>query len=171
MSSAEIEIVEMAEIPTIEVNVKVTMPGIPRAIGSTYHRLAGYLEKKAEKMGGEPYVRYLDIDWDKMMHENRLLGFLKMFTRKWNMLVGFPMQHAVKGEGAIRPGAIPGGRYLVTLHTGPYQNMGETYNKLYAYAQANGLRLRGECIEKYLNGPDTVSKEELQTVVMIPLEA
>lgn len=170
MATADVEMIQMKERSTLEVNVKVSMLGMPKAIGRTYMRLAEYLETHGGSMEGEPYVRYLDLDWDALMNESKWLGFIRIFTRKWNMLIGFPLKEGIAGEGDIKAGRFAGGSYLTTLHTGPYQKLAEAYNRLYAYAKEKGLVLQDECVEQYLNDPGSVSKEELQTVVMVPLQ-
>ena len=170
MGTETIEIVEREAVPTLEISVRTTILWMPKRIGQSYGRLAQYIEAHQGEFSGVPYVRYLEIDWNALMRERRLFAFFKMFTRSWNLRVGFPLKQALDGEGEVRSAAFPAGQYLQTLHTGPYENLNDAYNRLYAFAKEKGLTLKPECIEEYLNDPDVVGKEALETRVLVPVE-
>jgi AraC family transcriptional regulator len=67
---------------------------------------------------------------------------------------------------------IGGGEYAVTTHFGPYNKLGQTYNKLFGQWLLNSNRqLRSEpCLEFYLNDPDGTEPEDLLTDICLPLE-
>jgi AraC family transcriptional regulator len=67
---------------------------------------------------------------------------------------------------------IPGGEYAVTTHFGSYENLGETYAKLFGqWLPRSGRELRPlPCFEIYLNDPDSTEPEELLTDLHVPLE-
>ncbi len=169
MKDTTVEVIEEKQVTTLEIDVEVTMLGMPRMIGQSYKRLAEYLDAHGGERVGEPYVRYLGIHWESMLHENRLVAFFKMFTRRWKMKIGFPLKAGIAGEGDIRPGTLPAGSYLKTVHVGPYSKLGDAYNRLYTYAKKSSLELAPECIEEYLNDPAVVGESRLETVVLIPL--
>ena len=56
------------------------------------------------------------------------------------------------------------------MHIGPYQKVGETYKKMVKFAKENNLALENESIEYYLNDPSTVTKDKLETEVLIPID-
>jgi len=66
---------------------------------------------------------------------------------------------------------LPGGRYASTLHTGPYEALGDTWARFMGeWLPSSGKRIwQGVSFEKYLNTPAEVPKEQLQTLLFIPV--
>lgn len=56
------------------------------------------------------------------------------------------------------------------IHTGPYEKVGETFDKLLKFIGSSGFSVAGPVLEKYLNNPMMVKPEELKTEVIIPVE-
>jgi AraC family transcriptional regulator len=75
-------------------------------------------------------------------------------------------------EGDITVQTIGGGEYAVTTHFGPYDQLGQTYTKLFGQWLLHSDReLRSEpCIEFYLNDPDSTEPEDLLTDICLPLK-
>ncbi|MGD8780636.1 MAG: GyrI-like domain-containing protein [Ignavibacteria bacterium] len=152
----EIEIIEKEFQNTLEINIEVPMWKMPSVIGNSYKTIVNYLKSKNLEPSEAPYVRYLNIDWDILYKESKLTGFFKMFTRKWSMLIGFPVKEKLEG-----------GKYVKAMHKGPYQKCGETYKKMISFMKQENLQFKNESIEYYLNDPKTVKKEDLETLVLI----
>jgi AraC family transcriptional regulator len=78
----------------------------------------------------------------------------------------------LRPEGDVGTLTIPGGRYAVFLHRGPYQEMGHTLRGIFAgWLPASGARLR-ECptFERYLNrDPRRTKPANLRTEIWLPL--
>lgn len=76
-------------------------------------------------------------------------------------------------EGDIGVQVIPAGDYARATHTGPYENLKETYGRLMGqWLPRSGRRLRNApCLEFYLNDPGSTPPAELLTDVHVPLEA
>lgn len=49
------------------------------------------------------------------------------------------------------------------------QKVGETYKKLDAYAKKKNLKLENASYEFYLNDPQKVSKDKLETEILVPI--
>ena len=65
---------------------------------------------------------------------------------------------------------VPGGRYVRTLHVGPYEQLGTAWASLKRAVVAGGHRRRdGASYELYLNDPMQTPKESLQTELYIPV--
>ncbi len=66
---------------------------------------------------------------------------------------------------------IPGGRYAVVLHVGPYAELGHAYTWLYGtwLAQSGEEVADAPCVEEYLNDARTVPPAELRTAIWLPL--
>lgn len=78
----------------------------------------------------------------------------------------------IKPEGEIQTKVIPGGKYAVFLHRGPYEKLSETYTGICkGWAPECGLTFRNEPpFELYLNrDPRRTKPENLRTEIWIPL--
>ena len=62
-----------------------------------------------------------------------------------------------------------GGRAIQVLHVGPYDTVTDSYEKLRAYAQEQGLDVEGTGVEVYLSDPRRTAPEKLKTIVRMPL--
>lgn len=76
--------------------------------------------------------------------------------------------------GGVQRIIIPGGRYVVFTHKGPYEKLGETYGYIYGEYLPKGevaddSKARGGMFEIYLNDPDTTKPEDLLTELWIPI--
>jgi hypothetical protein len=56
------------------------------------------------------------------------------------------------------------------MHIGPYADEGPTIERLHAFAQEKGYRLRGKHHEVYLGDPRRTAPEKLKTVIRQPVE-
>jgi hypothetical protein len=61
------------------------------------------------------------------------------------------------------------GRCLQTLHTGPYDQVGRTYEMLTAHARDNSRMHSGPAHEIYLNDPGRTAPERLKTIIRMPV--
>ncbi len=77
----------------------------------------------------------------------------------------------VKPEGEVGVKEIPGGKYAIFTHKGPYENFNETYGFIFGkWVPENNIELRDTpCFEKYLNDPGKTKPEKLRTEVYIPI--
>ena len=74
-------------------------------------------------------------------------------------------------QAEVQQVLIPGGRWAVSLHQGPYETCWQSWNRLYRHwLPASGYELRDTApFEIYLNSLKQVSPAELQTQIWIPL--
>ena len=77
---------------------------------------------------------------------------------------------APSGEIGIQ--TVAGGKYAMTTHTGPYNQLGSTYAEfLGQWVPRSGHELRDvPCFEVYLNDPQSTPPEELLTDIYAPLQ-
>ena len=75
-------------------------------------------------------------------------------------------------EGDIGVQEIPGGRYVVALHRGPFSGLKDFYARLCGeWISSRGLEIKsGPSLEVCLKDPDETPPEEIETEVYIPLE-
>jgi len=74
--------------------------------------------------------------------------------------------------GEIGVQVIPGGRFAVFLHHGPYENFSTTYDAMFRdWLPQSGEQLRDQpAFDLYLNTPDNTPPADLRTEIWLPLE-
>ena len=97
----------------------VTMEGISGAVDEAFPELFGWLAGSGLAVGGPPFIRYLVIDMPGEMQ----------------IEMGVPVAAPITASGRIQPGTLPGGRYAVLRHTGPYDGLVASNAALQRWAQ------------------------------------
>lgn len=169
----DIKIIERAEIPTVEISARTTMLGMPFIIPKSYKAIMSYLDEvgiEAADAPDCPYVHYFEFSWDQLKNENKLVAFFKCFTRKWVMNIGIPVKQPVTGSDKIQAGTLPGGKFITTIHRGPYQQVGKTYKKIMAWIDKNDIAVIDEAIEIYTNDPRGTPSKDLETIILVPVQ-
>jgi effector-binding domain-containing protein len=105
--------------------VRVTMDSLPAAVDEGFPELFGWLEQHAVAPAGPPFIRYLVVD---------MAGELQIE-------LGVPVGAKVGAGGRVRPGVLPGGRYVVLRHVGPYDGLAASNAALQRWAQQHGVGL------------------------------
>lgn len=77
------------------------------AVDRGFPELFGWLQENGEPPSGPPFIRYLEVD-----QEGKPLEFE----------LAVPIAAAASGDGRVRAGALPAGRYVTFLHVGPYNH-------------------------------------------------
>jgi len=67
--------------------------------------------------------------------------------------VGFPVATPVEPAGDVAPFELPGGRAVVGVHVGPYEELERSYGELMSWVQGQGLTLAVGMWEQYLSDP------------------
>ena len=77
----------------------------------------------------------------------------------------------VDPEGEFGVTEIPGGKYAVFTHRGPYETLGQSYQRFFGnWLPKSGQELRdSEAFEEYLNSPMNARPEDLLTRIHVPL--
>jgi hypothetical protein len=103
---------------------------------------------------------------------------------KWQLLIRIPdqlsegdlleaRQAVLKRKeldtSAVRRIEFEEGRCLQTLHVGPYDQVGVTYDVLVKHARGLGLDPSGMAHEVYMSDPRRVPPEKLKTIVRLPV--
>jgi effector-binding domain-containing protein len=122
--SQEPQIQERAAQHYAGIPMTVTMDGLSSAVDSAFSELFGWLASQGITPAGPPLIRYLVID---------MAGDLRI-----EMAV--PVAAPVTVSGRIQPGILPGGRYAVLRHTGPYDGLIASNAALQRWAQEQGIQ-------------------------------
>jgi effector-binding domain-containing protein len=67
--------------------------------------------------------------------------------------VGFVVDRAVRPDGDVVPGVLPGGRVARSVHTGGFDGLGDSWRRLVAWTQERGLAPGDVFWEVYLTRP------------------
>lgn len=84
---------------------------------------------------------------------------------------GMPVAPGSQGSGDIEVAVLPGGPAAVTIHTGPYDGLGDAHAAVEQYLHQIGRKASGPLREVYLTDPGEVpNPEEWKTQIIWPLE-
>ena len=125
--SQEPQIQQRAAQSYAGIRVRVPMEGVAAAVDEAFPKLFGWLAEHAIAPAGPPFIRYHVID---MMNE-------------LDIELAVPAEltdDATTGQGSrVRAGALPGGRYVVLRHVGPYDGLVASNAALQEWAQQRGV--------------------------------
>lgn len=167
--SDSISVVQHDTQATLAIATRASTLSMAMLMGKTYGKLMQYMERKAAQMTGMPYTLYKNVNWHAVTGKQGFWFNLKMMFHKWDLEIGMPVAQAIEGEGEIIASTIPAGRYLKSLHRGPYKDMPKTYNKMVAYAEENNLTIGDHALELYLNDPRQVGPDATETEILLAL--
>ncbi|MBS4016466.1 MAG: GyrI-like domain-containing protein [Candidatus Latescibacteria bacterium] len=83
--------------------------------------------------------------------------------------VCLPVSPEIRGDKLVSVKTLPGSEVAWTIHTGAYDNISSTYEKLTKWVDEQGYLVNGPVREIYLNDPGTVPKESLKTEIQFPV--
>jgi len=166
----EFEIVEKIIGPAIEIEEKIPVWRMPATFGRDYKRIAEYLNSRDAECIDMPYARYLDMNWEVELNRGKLATFFSLLTKKWHFFAGIPSSKELSGKADLKSIVHINQRYVRGIHRGPYKECGTTYKALFRWTKEQGVTLKNEAIECYVNDPGEVDKADIETVILIPLE-
>lgn len=149
----ECEVIEQSPQPVLSIRTRTVVQNLPQLIGEAYGKIAQYLYELGAQPAGEPFVGYFNLDMQDLDVE-----------------IGFPVAAELPGKGEIQSSEFPGGKHAQCVYTGPYQEMAPAYDAMNAWLQEHHYEVTGVSYEFYLNSPQEVPLEQLQTKIMFPLK-
>jgi len=167
--SNDVELIKRKEQRTLIIRESVGMLKLPKVMGPAYMKIFNYLKEKDFEPAAAPFTGYQVDNWDEAINMSGLKMLLSVFTKKWDIEMGFEVPDHIEGYDNMEIKSLPAGEYLQALHVGPYQKVGQVYKRMYKYAKDNNLKLGNKSLEFYLNDPGEVSKDKLETRVLVPV--
>ena len=83
--------------------------------------------------------------------------------------VAIPITGNAQGTEEYQCYDLPGGKMAKILHKGPYETVGETYDKLFRWLGQHQYQITGPLREVYISDPSEVAPEELLTEIYAPI--
>lgn len=143
------EMTDVEELPYLYVERSCSMDpsDISATMGDAFHSVFGFMQDKQITPGAALSV-YTTYDPETM-----------------SFRAGFSVSpdDAANADGAIMAAATPAGRVLSFTHLGPYAELRNSYGKMMAYMNANGLTPVAPSWEIYVNDPETTPPDKLET--------
>jgi len=87
---------------------------------------------------------------------------------KWQ--IGFPVAADAKVAEPLKKCEYKYTLVAYYLHKGPVEKVAESYGKITQFLEANGYKVAGPCLERYLDNPQMVKPEEMRTEILFPVE-
>ncbi|HLP03395.1 MAG TPA: GyrI-like domain-containing protein, partial [Opitutaceae bacterium] len=129
------------------------------AVGQAWGKICGFAA--ARGLYG-PHTQYIGISHD----DPKITAAAQ---QRYDACV--TLEREIAPEGEVGVCTIPGGRFAVFLHCGPYENFQATYDAIFGdWLPRSGEQLREQtAFEIYLNHPDNAAPADLRTEIWIPL--
>ncbi len=155
--SYAISVREMDETPALVMRRAVRPEDLGDALADMLPAVFVFAQQAGLALAGAPFVRYTAMDED---------GF--------TIEAGLPLEETAdgggEGERQIHPTTLPGGKAAMTVHRGPYQELGGAHQALERWLEANELEATGPRWESYINDPEEVGDPaEYLTEVFVPI--
>jgi effector-binding domain-containing protein len=128
-------------------------------VSKLYQELFSYLGRKRVKFNGPPIVILHDMEYRE---------------KDADVEAAIPVAGSVEGNDKIKVQQLPVVEQMACLiHKGPYENIGEAYEVLLAWVEANSYQIVGPNREVYLKGPGQFIKgnpKDYITEVQLPVK-
>jgi effector-binding domain-containing protein len=131
-----VSIVERRPEPAVILEIEGPVADLPRLMSEAFARTAAAIGATGGATVGPPFARYLE------------------FGPRVRAEVGFRFRGPVTPAEPLRIVELPGGPAVTTTHIGPYDAIGDAWDRTSDWVAERGLRASGPPWEVYLNGPD-----------------
>lgn len=125
---------------------------IPAKLGVMYGNIMGAIQANNIEMTGMPLTTWLFHSETKMVFE-----------------AGVPVAADFAVPEGIYIRDFEAADAVVSVFTGPYSMMKPAYDAIDLFIKDMGVAISGPPVEIYLNDPETVAPEELQTKIIFPV--
>ncbi|HEX5420831.1 MAG TPA: GyrI-like domain-containing protein [Gammaproteobacteria bacterium] len=144
---------ELAAQPILFVRMQVSRAELSGALGSCLGSVFTYCQEAGIALAGKPFSRYPSAGPGLLTIE-----------------AGMPIATAAEGRGEIEFGHLQAGPALFAVHSGPYDQLGETYAAIERWMGENGAQPGGAPWESYVTDPaDYPDPKDWRTEVYWPL--
>ena len=129
---------------------------ISNNMGIAFGAVAKFIGENGITSMGNPLSVYYTHDEEKMIFR---AGFIVSAA------------DAKKANHEVRSDVLPAGEVLNFIHRGPYAKLRDSYAELMKYIEANSWVIAAPTAEVYLNSPDEVEPDKLETDIYVSVKA
>lgn len=150
--TSEVQEIMTAEILAMTITKEANMENISQIMGEAYEKIMQ--EVGAENIGGYPFAIYLDYSEDgSMMVE-----------------MGIPVREKMNDKGDVKFKEFPSIKVLMVKHTGPYDQMPQSYEIIQKYMQENSIMPAGAPWDIYITDPQAEpDQSKWETLIYFPI--
>lgn len=151
----DVDTAEIEELLVASVSYRGRYSDIGRWIGGLYREFGRWTE-------GPCFALYRELEYS----EDAAIEVCLPLRRD--------AEEAAKGRGAGSVGTLPGCRALCLVHRGPYEEIGDSYRRVFGFIAEKALRIAAPIREVYCRGPGAIlprSPKSYRTRLIVPLIA
>ena len=130
------ETAQVESRPIVAIRASTTMDKLPEIMGPLFGEVYAHIQQSGQAPAGMPFSRYHSMDGNSV-----------------NLECGMPVSEPMEGQGRVTPGELPAGTMAKVTHTGPYDNLPQTWAALTQWMESQGLQPAGAPWEVYVTDP------------------
>lgn len=154
--TGEITVDVMPEMHVLGMVVAGSMEEITSQFERIFTALFTYTGTNNIQVAGPPFAYYIDYDEET--------GFS-------NAMIGIPLAEPVKSSGEMVAKTFKETKAAITVHSGEYEFLKDSYDALSKYAEDEGLKLTGGAFEIYKKTMmESPNPFDWKTVIAYPLK-
>ena len=153
---AEITEVEPVTIAYVSGTSSQESADIGQAFSAAYGQVGSFLGQHGLAPAGQPIS--INKSWDEAG-----------YAFDAGMPIASAPETEIPEDSPVKIGETYGGRVLRVVHTGAYDGLPATYDKIEAYLAAHGLEATGPSWDEWVSDPGDTPEEELITHIFHPL--
>ncbi len=139
--------------PAAVIRTKARQQDLGPVMDELFPAVLAFIQASGAQPAGPPFCRYLSIGGEE-----------------WEIECGMAVTEPVAGEGRVEAAELPGGAALSTMHVGPYETLGQSWDALDRWVKEEGKIPGGAAWELYVTDPAVVTDPaECRTELVMPL--
>lgn len=135
---SDFSIVNVPSMNTMVATTSGSMATVKSRFDSLFSRVIKAISDQSLQITGPPFSYYFDLD-----HETQMV----------TIYCGVPIKYHGEAQGIVRAVSFPSFKAVKAIHTGPYEELPESYQKMMAYIRKNNLKPTLEVWQFYLTDP------------------
>lgn len=167
---SEVNVITTEERKAIVIKDKVGILRMSKIMGPTFIKIMEVSQFEGIEIEPIPFTSYVVKDWKKTTSMGFMGTLASILFEKWEIEMGFLIHGSASMDHVddINVVHVPGGTCIEMEHVGPYKSVGNTYKKIYNFAQENSYTLGGKSYEYYIDDPRETDESLLRTKILVP---